>query len=437
MYRLLSLTLVTAVLLGCQESASSPDQSIRTDGSDPAAALTDIDEGAVYSMNNERSDNRIVMLRRGSDGMLTPGGSFSTGGKGSGSFEDAANGLVLGSSQGEAAPNNLINEGRLLFAVNAGSNSISVFRVSKTGLALVDVESSGGEKPVSLTVNRGLLYVLNSGEFIDDLFDPAGNAIPNCTTGNLPSVTGFRVSVDGQLTPIPNSTRQLSGDSFSGCAQLSFAPAGHVLVVTERTAVDPPSANDRLPPGDEGLIVTFAVNGDGTLGQKQMIDATGQGPFGFTFNKSGALFTTEQFDGSFGPGLGAAAGYSVHADGSLTAASGSIQNDGTDTCWFVLTDDGKYGYTTSFFGSGRISSYLLQQNGGLSLLNAKAANVEVNQGASDMALTRNSQYLYMLNSIEGTVTGFRLNADGSLTLIQKIQVHVPNPMFAPMGLSAR
>lgn len=106
------------------------------------------------------------------------------------------------------------------------------------------------------------------------------------------------------MTPIPNSTRQLSGDSFSGCAQVSFIPSGDVLVVVERTATIPVQA-----PEDEGVINIFTVNADGTLGEHRIIDATGQGPFGFTYTKNGLLLTTEQFDGPNGPSRGAAASY--------------------------------------------------------------------------------------------------------------------------------
>jgi 6-phosphogluconolactonase (cycloisomerase 2 family) len=60
-------------------------------------------------------------------------------------------------------PNNLTDATRFLFVVNAGSNSISVFQVNqddaangrKDALRLVTVQPSGGEKPVSLTVNAG------------------------------------------------------------------------------------------------------------------------------------------------------------------------------------------------------------------------------------------------------------------------------------------
>jgi 6-phosphogluconolactonase (cycloisomerase 2 family) len=383
--------------------------------------------GAVYTMSNEPTGNRVVVFNREKDGMLTPGGSFATGGTGSGGFEDTANGLVLGSTRGESAPNNLIGSSKFLFATNAGSNSISVFRVKKNGLDLVEVQNSNGEKPVSVTVNRGLVYVLNSGETIDGLVPP------NCEEG-IPSVTGFVIDGNGALTPIPGSTRILSmaGTDPSGCAQVSFNPKGTVLVVTERTAKTATQA-----PGDEGVINTFVVNKDGTLGQRRRYDATGQGPFGFTFNKSGALLTTEQFDGAAGPFEGAAAGYRLNDDGTLTPTSPSVKNGGTDTCWFVLTDNGKFGYTASFFGDGQISLYRVGRDGSLELVESDADGGAATTGASDMALSRNSHFLYQLNSLEGTINAFRVNSNGSLTFLQTVLATRPDPMGATLGLAAR
>lgn len=442
--RTLGLAIAAFAIAGCSTedtvtvpAATTLESSLARDGNgnDKNKGPT----GAVYSMSNSQAGNDIVVFTRDKEGTLSLAGSFPTGGTGSGSFEDVANALVLGSDQSESAPNNLTGASEFLFATNAGSNSITVFRVNKNDdndkkdrrdpITRLGVYPSNGEKPVSVTVNRGILYVLNSGEFIDGEI-----ATPNCTTGNLPSITGFRVSSEGVLTPIPNSTRQLSGDSNSGCAQVSFNPSGTVLVVTERLAndTDPTSAA-----GDEGAINTYVLNVDGTPGTHRVINATGEGPFGFTFNTAGALLTTEQFDGPMGPGRGAAAGYTLNANGMLTASSPSVNNGGTDTCWFVVTDDGKYGYTTSFFGNGRISIYAVGSNGSLRLVDATADNGAAGLGASDMSLSKNSDYLYQLNSFRGTINEFRVGKDGSLTLVQTVQAHSASATAAPMGIAAR
>src|SRR3989475_8867660 len=144
-----------------------------------AVALTADAPGAVYALTNQASGNAVAIFDRGADGSLSWSSNMATGGTGAGSG--------LG-SQGALA---LSDDGRWLFAVNAGSNDVSAFQVTASGLSLTSRVGSGGARPISLTVHGGVLYVLNAG---DD--------------GN---VSGFRVGTDGALSPIPGSTRALSG----------------------------------------------------------------------------------------------------------------------------------------------------------------------------------------------------------------------------------
>jgi 6-phosphogluconolactonase (cycloisomerase 2 family) len=137
----------------------------------------------------------------------------------------------------------------------------------------------------------------------------------------------------------------------------------------------------------------------------------------------------------------------VQAGGTLLRSSPSIGNGGTDTCWIVVTDDQRLAFATSFFGDGRISSYEVDDTGLLRLLDPVATASDssddgVNTGASDLALSRDSSYLYQLNSLDGTVTAFSNSGDGSLTLIEK-EMPFPQPPFgpgmgegAPLGLTA-
>src|SRR3989454_9153601 len=110
---------------------------------------------------------------------LTVAGTVATGGTGTGSG--------LG-SQGALA---LSDNGRWLFAVNAGSNDVSIFRVGPAGLSLTSRIPSGGTQPVSLTVHGNLLYVLNGG-----------------VSGNI---AGFALDANGGAAAIPGSSRALSG----------------------------------------------------------------------------------------------------------------------------------------------------------------------------------------------------------------------------------
>ena len=105
--------------------------------------------GAVFVMTNAADKNEIITYKRATDGSLQKGQSFRTDGRGSGGVTDP-----LG-SQGSLT---LSQDHTLLFAVNAGSGDISVFRVHGTNLALVDRVPCGGSEPVAVAQHGNLVY---------------------------------------------------------------------------------------------------------------------------------------------------------------------------------------------------------------------------------------------------------------------------------------
>ncbi|MET0235142.1 MAG: beta-propeller fold lactonase family protein, partial [Kibdelosporangium sp.] len=416
------------------------------DGASGGGSGLDLRKGAVFVQSNSQHGNEVVALARGEDGKLSEVGRYDTGGTGSGSFEDSANGVILGTANGEAAPQHNIDNPQLLFVTNAGSNSVTVFRVTADSLQLVETLPSGGEKPVSLTVNRGLLYVLNSGELDDRLVlrrpvETNQDLLDNCTHGEPPTVTGFRVGEDGDLSEIANSTRPLSGGQGSGCSQVSFTQDGSQLVVTERVATLPGKT------ADKGAIVTFDVNDDGLLGAKKVMDPSGTGPFGFAFTKDGTLLVSEQKHSE--PGQSTTSSYTMREDGTLKAISKSVGNQGTDNCWVVVTSDSRMAFTSNAFGGGTISSYRIDENGALSLLQSSATaepgkdinDDRLTDGTTDLSLSRDSEFLYQLNSNLGIVQVFRVNDNGTLGFVEDKKVFdVPGidttGQLAPYGIAA-
>ncbi|MBC7791179.1 MAG: hypothetical protein H7Z74_14635, partial [Anaerolineae bacterium] len=369
-YRLICVALGALVVASCSdtEEVTRPTPALLENGL--SASM-----GHVYAMTNAAAGNAVLVYSRASNGMLTFVSALPTGGLGSGQFEDSSNGLLLASRQKDSSPTNFTGADQFLIATNAASNSISVFRLrDNDGPLLVDVVASNGEHPVSVTVSGGILYVLNNG---DAAFAPP----PNCAAGpGVPNITGFKLSRRGELTPIPNSTRALSGDRNSGCAQVSFTPRGDQLVVTERTASGP------------GRIDTYRLLRDGTLSAPVVNTPTGIGPFGFNFTMRGELLTTENFGGLTAPGQGHAAPYFIRRNGTLEAAGPTVGNGGTDTCWLVLSSGDKYAYVTNFFSSS-ISSYIVESDGSFTLLEA-LADETIGVGAADEATSQNGQYLY-------------------------------------------
>jgi 6-phosphogluconolactonase len=322
--------------------------------------------GALFTMDNATAGNHVLAYRRAANGSLSPLGEFATGGLGTGGGLGNQGALIL--SRG----------GRWLFACNAGSDEISVFRVTPHGLQLTDKVNSGGRRPISVTLHRNLLYVLNAGGLV----------------GDADNVTAF-LFFNGELSPLADSTRSLSAANTDP-AQISFSRDGNVLVVTEKAT---------------NVIDTFTVNDDGLIDEHQQFASVGQTPFGFAFRRD-ALIVSEAFGGAVN--ASAVSSYELADDGSLQVISPSVPTTETAACWVVVTRNGRFAYVSNT-GSGTLSGYNVSSAGSLSLLDADGVTGVTGPGPIDMALSVNSHFLYSLNSGDGTISAFRVNHDGSLS----------------------
>lgn len=354
---LLSLALVPGLMTGVARAEDDHER-------DHHAA------GEVYTMTNAAAGNSVLVFERDARGRLQAAGEYDTGGLGTDGGLGNQGGVILNRS------------GRWLFVVNAGSNQISVFRVGRHGLRLVDVADSGGVRPVSLTLDRDLLYVLNAGS---------------------DSISGFHVSRHGKLEPLVGSTRPLSG-AGTGPAQISFSPDGEQLVVTEK-------ATNR--------IVAYQLDEDGIPSAPIVHDSVGQTPFGFAFDRRGRLFVSEAAGGA--ADAGSVSSYDLEDDGDLEIISGAVPTTESAACWVVITGNGRYAYTTNA-GSGTVSGYTIGRDGSLTLLDADGVTGVTGAGSTpiDMAFSVNSRYLYTLNAGNDTISAFQVGRNGSLHPVQTL-----------------
>lgn len=348
--------------------------------------------GDVFALTNVAEKNEVAIFGRTANGTLYQVGRVSTRGNGTGSPLDSQGALILSEDK------------RWLYAVNPGSDEISVFDVRRRNSPrFIQKVKSGGDLPLSLTIHGNLLYVLNSG------------------TGS--NIFGFRVGRDGMLIPLDGSFRRLG--TFVGVpAQVQFNPKGNVLVVTNKaTDVTLPLNN---------IITTYTVGTDGLPSKPMVQRSNGLRPFGFAFRRDGRMVVSESFNVRLGQA--AASSYNVLEDGRISLISGSVGNTQTDTCWVWITNDGRYAYMTNFI-SGTISSYRVDQDGNLSLLNAVAANIGDRSQPEDMAASEDGQYLYVLLTGVGQVASFQVNGNGSLTPVDR-DGGIP-AMAGVTGLAAR
>ena len=329
----------------------------------PAAAAGST-AGAVYTLSNSAAGNAVIAYSRASDGSLSPLGTFATGGLG-------ASGV--GGGQGSVT---LSEDGHWLLAVNAGSDEITSFAVGADHrLTLADRIWSGGDHPISVTVNNGLVYTVNDGG-----------------SGNI---AGFSISTAGDLSAIAGSIRPLSS-SASGPAEIAFTPEGGTLVVTEK-------ATNR--------ITTYAVGANGAAGAPTSVGSAGQTPFGFEFDNKGHLIVSEAFGGA--ANASAVSSYDL-SGGSASLIDGPVPTTETAACWVVVTNNGKYAYASNT-GSGSISGYAIANDGSLDLLDSDGVTGVTGGAPTDMSLSSNSKFLYA--RVGGTIHAFRVNQDGSLAAL--------------------
>jgi len=326
--------------------------------------------GAVYVLSNQASGNEVLVYNRSLNGSLSAAGSFSTTGNGTGAGLGSQGSVILHDLEGYS----------YLIAVNAGSNDITVFRVDGPGLTQIDKVSSHGTTPISVTAHENLVYVLNAGG-----------------SGNI---SGFRLTQDGRLSDLQNSTRALSDDN-AGPAQIQFNNDGTQLVVTEKNT---------------NRISTYSVDDHGNPGNAISHSAVGITPFGFDFDNHNDLIVTDAFGGA--AAQSAVTSFNLSNTGNLSLVDGPKGTNQTSACWLAITNNGRYCYATNT-GSASITGYSIH-DGALTLLNADGVTAVTGTTPIDVSLSRNSKFLYNVNSSSHSITFFRVNEDGSLNAIGNV-----------------
>jgi 6-phosphogluconolactonase (cycloisomerase 2 family) len=323
----------------------------------------------LFVQSNDPAKNQILVYDRADDGTLILAETIDTGGAGG---SNQGGGVDPLSSQGSLVYD---THHRVLIAVNAGSNTVSVLGLDEGHLCLRQVLASGGTFPVSVTVHGDLLYVLNAHE--------AG------------AITGYRIT-DGRFDPIEGSTRSLeltpatgSAQAANTPAQVGFTPDGQHLVVTTK--------------GNGSLIDVFTMKPDGRPADNFTANSAGTPfPFGFTFDDHAHLVVTDAVTSTLST-------YTVHSDG--TAEQVAAKPDGQSAmCWVVRAAGNFYVVNA---GSNTITGYHIDSAGTPTVF----TQADTEDGPIDPISTRDGKFLYVVVGGAGGVDGYRINPDGTLARI--------------------
>ena len=366
--------------------------------------------GAFYTETNG-NPNELLVFARYSDGTLKQERSVATGGQGGHQGQPlnisapppvctgGGNGCPALDSQDAlvSTPNT-----KLLFAVNAGSNTVSSFRVTRHGPVLVSQVSSSGTFPDSLAIHGSLLYVLNA---------------------NSLNIQGMSFDSSGHLTPISGANRALNPASTAPGSprDIHFDNTGNWLVVTKLAN---PAAISPV-----GAIDTFPVSSNGTVGAPVSSNSVDILPFSVGFDSGDhVLITTVGNPSAFKPGT--LASYSIGPTGALTNVA-SATTGGYAPCWDVESSNGKYAYIVNADIVGpaapSVSTIRLFGNGQLTYL-GHTPRLGDEPLQTDLALSRDDNYLYVVAPIDDRaysgsnishIDVFKIRPNHKPTLIQQ------------------
>jgi len=268
----------------------------------------------------------------------------------------------------------------LLVAVNAGSNSVTVFGVHGTRLHQRQIIGSGGQFPVSVAIHGNLVYVLNA------------------LRGG--SVQGYRLSPAGRLAFLRGSHRRLhlsqsaTPQFVNTPGQVSFSPSGSQLIVTTKA-----NGND---------IDVFGVQPGGRLSASPVVNSEGSTvPFAIAFDQAGHLVIANA-------GTNSLATFTLGSDGTTTLID-SVGTGQAATCWVALAGGTLY---ASNAGSANVSGYTSSASGQLTLLGQTATD----PGTVDAAAAPGGAFLYVQTGANGIVDGFSVGTGGALTSLGSVTV---------------
>ncbi|MGQ5650661.1 lactonase family protein [Streptomyces lannensis] len=340
------------------------------------ASASPRDHGAavtpVFVQTDAADGNTIVSYDRTASGALTQRGVYATGGRG-------------GKLEG-AVVDNLASQGsltydrtrRLLYAVNAGSDTITVFSVRGDQLVQRQVISSGGDFPVSVAVHGNLVYVLNAL--------------------NGGSVQGY-LNIAGHLVKVPSWHRNLGLDPVAAPqfthtpGQVGFTPDGSKLIVTTKAGGN--------------SIEVFPVGLLGIAAKPVVATDPGAVPFGFAFDQAGRLVVTEA-------GPNSVATYEIGRNAKLTKLDNQATGQAA-TCWIAATGNHVYAANA---GSGSLTGLRVGRDGSLTSVSTTATGA----GTVDVSISSDNKFLYAQTGAAGGVDAFRVNTDGSLSKVGSVIV---------------
>ncbi|RYP47341.1 hypothetical protein DL768_006592 [Monosporascus sp. mg162] len=276
---------------------------------------------AVYLLTND-AENAIVALPINADGTLSKGTSTKSGGKGATSIDGATG--ELAATDALISQGSLTIAGRYIFAVNAGSNTVSMLSISETNPTKLTMVGEPVEVPgefpntVAASAKNSLACVAMTG------------AVAGISCASFDGEEGLGAMDDlrpidlGQSTPPVGPTNTVSHTFFSEDESVLFTMVKGDPATDKTGFVSSLAVKQKTMCGGQTMMVAAAEDtrsspeGTAVLFGSQVIPGTGN------------IFAT---DASFG---GAILSVDAATGEAAVAAKGVIE-DQVATCWAAFS----------------------------------------------------------------------------------------------------
>ncbi|MEA2166712.1 MAG: hypothetical protein QOF76_12 [Solirubrobacteraceae bacterium] len=355
---------------------------------------------ALYTTTNNTTNNELLVFTRKANGALKFKTSVATGGKGGAQTQpgcDPPGGCPFLDASKEVIKT---KNGSLIFAVNAGSNTISSFSVKANGkVKLAAQVDSGGVFPTSLARKGNLLYVLNN---------------------NSKNIAGFRYTAAGKMTPIAGSVQPLTAEAAPLSRQIGFDNTGAYLVVSHLT---------------DGSFDTFPVK-NGVAGPPSSQPSATAFPFSFSFDPiNNFMVATEVVNPNDPNQLSNVTSYSLTNTGYTPGSTGGLQkistvsSQGVAACWTQFTKNGKLLFVVNTGGGAptgsSVTTFSLSSTGQLTF-NSVTPGAGSEFVQTDEFLSPDQKFLYVASPLfnaptEATngsrIITYSVGAKGKLTRV--------------------
>lgn len=284
----------------------------------------------------------------------------------------------------------------------------------------------GSQGALTLSQSGRYLIAVNAGDNTVSLFSVTNGELALLDVENSGGVSPVSVTESDGLVYVLNQGTKTETGGIQGFANFlgelipipkAFAPVSGAGVTPVEVKFTPDGSGVIVAEKVSNMIDTFQLDSRGLPADIKYQASAGVTPFGFDFDKKGFLFVTQAVGGA--ANASTVSSYSLSKDLSLTTITKNSPTNQTAACWDVVSPNGLFLYTGNA-GSGTVSAFKINAEGAVTLTKASGVAGTTGGHTQDQAMSPDGEYLYVLSGTNNLITTFKVAANGNLTSVDSV-----------------